>query len=327
MQHLRNLGEKFSIALPKDKNGYLGRACPKCKKYFKITPGTGLPEANLPCSCPYCGYSSAPQEFNTKAQIEYAKSVVINKVTGALLKDLKSLEFNHKPRGAFGIGISMKVEGRAEPVRRYFELELEEEIVCDSCGLKYTVYGTFAFCPDCRKHNSLQILRKNLAMAMQQIDLSESQSSELAKILLHDALENCVSAFDGFGREACSVFAKHATDPAKAASTSFQNIVGVQRNVLNYFAIDLSLAIPADKWALATIGFQKRHLLAHKMGIVDESYLRSTNDPSSKVGRKVQIDVSEVREMVQIVGHLGEYFIQELERKAGPSSSNIKLLS
>ncbi len=248
-------------------------------------------------------------------------------MTGALLKDLKSLEFNHKPTGGFGIGISMKVEGRAEPVRRYFELDLEEEIFCDSCGLKYTVYGTFAFCPDCRKHNSLQILRKNLALATQQIDLSESQTSELAKILLHDALENCVSAFDGFGRESCSVFAKHATDPAKAAATSFQNIVGAQRNVFNLFAIDPSLAIPADKWALATIGFQKRHLLAHKMGIVDESYIKSTNDQSSRVGRKVQIEVSEVREMVQIVGQHGEFFIQELERLAGQGSTTIQPLS
>ncbi len=74
-----------------------------------------------PVNCPYCGHSAAQDQFFTNAQIEYAQSVVINKVTGAFIKDLKTLEFNHRPRGAFGIGISMKVEGRPQPIRHYSE--------------------------------------------------------------------------------------------------------------------------------------------------------------------------------------------------------------
>src|SRR5690606_8322599 len=127
-----------------------------------------------------------------KAQIEYAKSVAINKVTGAVIKDLKSLEFNHRPKGPFGIGFSMEVEGRPQPIRHYCELELEEEVVCDHCTLRYTVYGTFAFCPDCGQHNSLQILEKNLAVAQKQLDLAASVDGDLSAQLVADALENCV---------------------------------------------------------------------------------------------------------------------------------------
>jgi len=36
-------------------------------------------------------------------QIDYMHSVLLRKVTDALTKDLKSLEFEHKPRGPFGI--------------------------------------------------------------------------------------------------------------------------------------------------------------------------------------------------------------------------------
>ena len=112
MRHLKQLGNRFSILIPRDEKGSLGRECPECERYFKITPGTGLTGENLPRHCPYCGHSAQQDQFFTKAQIEFAKSVAINKVTGAFIKDLKRLEFNHRPRGPFGIGISIKVEGR-----------------------------------------------------------------------------------------------------------------------------------------------------------------------------------------------------------------------
>ncbi len=166
MRHLRNLGSQFSISLPPDEEGFIGRECPaaECEGYFKLQPGTGLKGENLPCHCPYCGHKAGSDKFFTKAQVEYAKSVVMRQVTGALLKDLKSLEFNHRPSGAFGIGISMKVSGKPTALRHYRESKLETDVVCDRCALRYTIYGVFGFCPDCAVHNSLQILNKNLEL-------------------------------------------------------------------------------------------------------------------------------------------------------------------
>ncbi len=108
-------------------------------------------------------------------------------------------------------------------------MELEEEVVCDCCTMRYTVFGTFAFCPDCGKHNSLQILEKNLVLAQKQIDLAATVEGELAAQLVADALENGVSAFDGFGRETCRVHASKATNSSKAEAVSFQNLGGAQK--------------------------------------------------------------------------------------------------
>ena len=101
MRHLQSLGSRFSISIPPDEDGLVGQECPvpECESYFKIQLGTGLKGENLPCHCPYCGRAAESDKFFTKAQVEYAQSVVMNQVTGALLKDLKSLEFNHGPRG------------------------------------------------------------------------------------------------------------------------------------------------------------------------------------------------------------------------------------
>lgn len=308
MRHLKQLGNQFSIPIPRDKNGYLGRECPKCERYFKITPGTGLTGTDLPCRCPHCGHPAAQDQFFTKAQIEFARSVVMNKVTGALIKDMKTLEFNHHPKGPFGIGISMKVEGRPRPIRHYSEMELEEDVVCDSCSLRYTVFGTFAFCPDCGKHNSLQILEKNLSLAQKQIELAATVDGDLSAHLIADALENGVSAFDGFGRETCRVHAIKAANPSKAEAVSFQNLVGAQKNVQSLFGFDLSAGLIADEWLSVSRCFQKRHLLAHNMGIVDAEYLRKTNDPQARAGRKITILPDEVLSMLNLTRRLGAYF-------------------
>jgi len=40
MRHLRNLGLQFSISLPADEEGLIGKECPlpKCEGYFKLQP-------------------------------------------------------------------------------------------------------------------------------------------------------------------------------------------------------------------------------------------------------------------------------------------------
>ena len=44
MDNLRRLGNKFSIPLAPDTEGYIGKECPveECLGYFKITPGPGI---------------------------------------------------------------------------------------------------------------------------------------------------------------------------------------------------------------------------------------------------------------------------------------------
>ena len=178
MKHLERLGSQFSISITPDEEGFIGRECPvaECESYFKLQPGTGLTGKDLPIHCPYCGHEAGQNKFFTKAQIEYAKSIVISQVTGALLKDLKTLEFNHRPSGGFGIGISMKVTGQPTPVRHYREKQLETEVVCDTCTLRYMIYGVFGFCPDCGTHNSLQILGKNLELVDKMLAVAEYPS-------------------------------------------------------------------------------------------------------------------------------------------------------
>jgi len=310
-RNLRRLGNQVSVSIPTDEHGDLGRECPnpECLGYFKIRPpGTGLIGDNLPCHCPYCGHAGPTNTFFTVAQIEYAQSVAMSRVSKAIVQNLKQLEFNHRPRGAFGIGMSLAVkEGRPVPIRHYREQKLETEVVCDHCTLHYAIYGLFAFCPDCRTHNSLQILFKNLDLVLKQVALSEAQEDDgMKRYLLEDALENCVSAFDGFGRETCKVRADRSSNADKSQSVSFQNIDVAADRLRDLFGVDLRGAVPPTEWAVIRQGFMKRHVVAHRSGVVDDRYIAETGDPDAVAGRRLALALREVRELADHLQSLGQ---------------------
>jgi hypothetical protein len=157
-------------------------------------------------------------------------------------------------------------------------------------------------------------LDKNLNLAEQQLTLSGQVEGDMSSQLIADSLENVVSAFDGFGRETCRVHASKAFDAAKAEDIRFQNLTGAHRNVQQLFGIDLAACVAASDWTFVCRCFQKRHLLAHKMGIIDDAYVNSTDDPGAIVGRKVCIKANEVTRLLGQIRKLGTHFVNELER-------------
>jgi len=312
-RHLRRLGNQFSISIPTDAEGYLGRECEKCSSYFKITPGTGL-EGVSHCICPYCGHKADQSDFATREQMKYAQSVAIKQVMGAVDKDLKDMarSFNRKLSGGL-FSLKMDVRSRSSPIRHYAEKELETPVECSTCSLRYAIYGVFGFCPDCGAHNSLQILEKNLELARKQIALAESAADDDLKAhLIGDALENAVSAFDGFGREAAATKAALVTNAKRIEKLSFQNLASADTTLQSLFGFSLRGGVSDDEWALLVRCFQKRHLLAHKMGVVDDKYIAATGDRSAVVGRKARIEANEVDALIDAVSKLSRHLVKSI---------------
>ena len=308
----------FSIPFEPDEEGFFGRECPECESYFKIVLGTGLKGEGLPCHCPYCGHVDSMDQFWTQDQIEFAKSYALQQAGQLVYDELKKLEFNHKAKGPFGIGISMKLErGSPIPIQYYREKRLETKIVCDNCGLHYSVYGVFAYCPDCGQHSFLEILNKNLEVITKMADLAESLDEEMKEKLIENALEDCVSVFDGFGRSICTVYASKARDPERAKKVSFQDLARAKNAMKSLYGIDISTCVSSAEWTSAIRSFQKRHLVAHRMGVVDAEYLEKTGDADAKVGRKVSISTEDIEAASRFVKSLGEYLTNQLGSMPG----------
>lgn len=277
--------ETYSVDIKIDEEGYLGRECPECEKYFKIKPGTGIPDFS-DCFCPYCRHFGPQDQFRTKQQIEYAQSVVLKKISGDLLKMMKKMET--KPTGNQFISIGITVKGKSIPVTYYSEKELEEKVACKSCTLQYAIYGAFGYCPDCAEHNSQQIVEANFDLVAKILDLAKEASPDIKGKLIENGLEDCISAFDGFARERCR---------DRYPKLSFQNIYAAKRK-LDESGINIAEGLDRYEWDFVVKQFQKRHLLAHNMGVVDEEYIKKTRGHPEQLGKKVSITEGDVMSLI-----------------------------
>ena len=154
----------------------------------------------------------------------------------------------------------------------------------------------FRFLSDCGIHNSKQIVLANFDLIIKILDLTPYPTDAIKSKMIENSLEDCVSAFDGYAREHCSkIYNK----------ISFQNIDDARGKLLTDRGVDLSEGLEERQWLFIVEQFQKRHLLAHKMGIIDQEYIKKTNSSPSLLGRKVSISESEVRELVKNLKEIG----------------------
>jgi hypothetical protein len=199
------------------------------------------------------------------------------------------------------------------PIRYYREKALETHVTCGACTLEYAIYGVFAFCPDCGTHNSEQILEKNLNLVAKQVEfLGQIKDEDLCRHLLEDAVENCVSSLDGFGRETCRVRADQSKAPEKCAHVSFQNLPKAAKRMAALFGVDLPATVAQEKWAFAHRGFMKRHVVAHCAGVVDQQYIDETHDADATIGHKVTLDAREVSAVAEATREIGAALIRSL---------------
>lgn len=296
---------RLVVTFPSDPSGYHGRQCPvtECRRYFKVTVGTGVPDATE-CICAYCGHSDSVDNFVTDEQFNYAMQVAT---------DIAAREIFDAIRPAFEFGspndtLFARMKYIPPEILPYVERELETALVCDGCGLRYAVYGLFAFCPDCGKHNSLQIFERNLSLAQRIMDCAPHDDVELSYAMVTSALQQSVAAFDGYGRELCRVALPNLK------GVTFQNLL-TARNLLQE-ACDFDMAAGVDDWAFLCRTFQKRHLVVHRMGVVDGKYLAETNDTSAELGRRISLTSTEVRETIVALKQLSRFIADKLPRQS-----------
>jgi len=112
----------------------------------------------------------------------------------------------------------------------------------------------------------------------------------ISEKIVENALEDTISAFDAFGREWGSKL---------NVVISFQNIESARKKLLAENGLNIANSIDQREWNFILTQFQKRHLLAHKMGVIDETYVKNTGIDASMIGRKVSISSDEVKLLIK----------------------------
>ena len=318
------MDDTYEIAVPikPDEEGMIGRECnnPNCKKYFKVKPGTGITD-NPVMFCPYCSYKGSPKEFFTEEQIEYVKSIAFRHVTDIIGQELKKLE-RHSFKGPF-FSLNIKIKSTPIPIRYYAERQLQEDVICENCACEYAIYGMFAVCPDCGVHNLFQMFFKNLGLVKKQIELEDELYKKFGETnradiddlmkdlrgkLIEDACENIVTVFEVFYKQAYDQSRLKTVDPSMLLpGNSFQSLDKTKDIFLSQLNLNLFSCLSQTEIDNLYLLFNKRHILTHNLGIIDQKFLRNTGLQKDILNHKVEISKTEVLSALESLEKIVKY--------------------
>lgn len=310
---------KVSVAIDADEKGYIDKQCPaeNCEFLFKVNKEDWAEKfEDHAVWCPMCGHSAPATEWFTKQQVEHAvnetKSFISAKIGNALRSSAQA--FNRRqPRNEF-VSISMKVTGSPKrtlivPAKAAEVMQLD--IICDQCQSRFAVIGSAYFCPCCGANSVTRTFSDSLRKIAVKKDNIEavraavmsSAGKDDAELLCRSMLETCISdgvvafqkycegMYAGFGKAKFNVFQR-----LPDGSALWKEAVGK----------GYSDWITASELQALTIIYQKRHLLAHSEGIVDDQYLSKSGDTTYKLGQRIIVTDDDIDLLVNSLTKLKE---------------------
>lgn len=317
IRELRRLdGNRISVPIPADQDGYLDRECPsdECLFQFKIHEDDWAGKVrDEEVSCPFCGHTADSSKWWTQDQIahaqEAARAQVQQRLGHAMRRDAGNWNRRQKPDSF--LSITMKVDSlpqrillpkaAAEPMRL--------KITCPACSCRYAVIGAAFFCPACG-HNAADLMFaqavngiRNALDALPQVRsaISDQDTAETtARLLTETSLQNAITAFQRYAESLYTRFPS-AAPPRRNA---FQNLKEGSdlwfRVSGKYYTAYLN---DAETVSITRL-FQQRHLLAHTQGIIDSDYATRAGDPTYQVGQRLVIREAAVRQCLSLIEKL-----------------------
>lgn len=318
--HVRKAGQdryEMSITVPADADGFRGHECPGpdcAPAYFKVKPGTGL-SGQPEMYCPYCRTVGGSDKFFTQEQIRYAKDEVLAEAkrgVSAMLKDAFTGGGARRRSGGGLFSVEMTYrEGPREHVSPPREEPLRRDLVCPHCTLEQAVFGLATWCSDCGKDiflvhvaSEVQVLRVMLDAVPER---RKALGARVAGRDIEDALENVVSVFEAVlkaitRRQLLALGRAPAQADEvlrKEVRNGFQSVARAEPLFKTLAGIDLLACLETRDRQFLAGAFEKRHPIAHNLGVVDKAYLAKSLSAASE-GREVALHADEVRRALDL---------------------------
>jgi hypothetical protein len=272
--------------------------------------------------CPYSGIVADDQEFTHPDDIKAARKTVEHAVLADASAELgRMLEgFNRGQARNAPLRIQATVKTTPQPRPRFSRRDLLRELVCDHCGRDYGVYAIGLFCPDCGAPNLRLHFAREVELVGVQVELAELQAKEheeLAYRLLGNAHEDVLTAFEAT-LKAVYLYgvAKRGSQapPIKPIKNDFQNIDIAQKRFAEV-DVDAFNCLDEPELAALRLNIQKRHIIGHNLGVVDEKFAVHAND--ARIGETVHL----VGEDIRVFADLSQRVIDRLDTWLGDASS------
>ncbi len=306
------------IKLLSDEKGYLDRECPNdnCLYTFKINMQDWTNKvSDEEVHCPMCGHVDTSDKWWTQEQLESMQEIAINYAMnmiqeklddafGSLAKSTrrnKYVKITYKP----GKRISFKNNpvGQCE--------EWATDIICDNCCTRYSVIGSAYFCPCCGYNSAVSVFDESLDSIEKMLDSLSEMKELLTKLYGIDKAETmCRGLLESSLGDIVSAFQKFAECIYKAKSNShvrvndFQIVEKGSRLFAEVIGYGYDEWLSEEELKQMNLLFQRRHILEHNGGIVDERYINQSADNSYLPGQHLVVHIKDALDLLSIIKKL-----------------------
>lgn len=317
IQELENLKyQQISVPVKADAEGYLDKECPntECLFAFKVNQDDWKSLfRDEAVYCPMCGHNAPAKSFWTTEQIENATSqgykYLRGKIDAALEEGANNFNLRQDQNSFFTM--SFKVTGTNSqhyilPISA--KKEFERKLKCDECNANFAVIGSAFFCPCCGNNSvektfneslsKVEIKLNNIPIIKKAIEAVSKDEAEITcHSLIESALNDCVVAFQRFCE---ATFAKE-NPTVKLSANVFQRLEDGSRHWKEVFNQGYDDWLTVKEFARMNTLFQRRHLLSHREGLVDQKYLQRANDLTYKLGQRIVVKKSDVADLLTLI--------------------------
>jgi uncharacterized Zn finger protein (UPF0148 family) len=316
-------GRTISIQVALDEKGYYDRECPnrECQSRFKVLFEDWRDKVrDEQVFCPFCRHEEKATEWNTPEQVEHIKSVGLAEMTrlvqGALDRGVRRSRPKKFGGGLFNMSMSLSFKPGHIPAVIVAQASeaLRQDFTCDACGCRYASVGASFFCPACG-HNSatssfeitletvertiqaLELMRKTLADA---VDIDTAHNA--IRQILEDQLARLVGAFERINESLFERLPNASAHSKKGAI--FQRVDDASTLWQQASGTGYEAFLTPTELRRMKLLFQRRHVLSHRQGNVDQSYIDRSGDMSYAVGQRLVTRDDDVIELVALLRKL-----------------------
>jgi hypothetical protein len=313
----------ISVSVSLDDKGYYDRVCPasKCGGQFKVQFDDWTAKvSDARVFCPFCRHEAPADDWNTPRQERYLESVAEAEMGRLLNNALDRAARRTRPRriggGLFDITMSLSYRpGRIPPVLLAAASdELRQDFVCEACGCRYASLGASFFCPACGHNsaiscfdNTLETVRSTLAaLDVMRTAVEQAANADAAKNAMRQVVEDQVVRLVGaFERLNDALFdtLPNAIKFRKKGSV-FQRVDDAAELWRQATGKGYNDCLDAGELQRLKLWLQRRHVLLHRQGIVDQVYIDRSGDGTYAVGQRLVTRDADVRGLVEVLAKL-----------------------
>jgi hypothetical protein len=277
------------VMLVSDRERFFGRGCPKCKAYFRTARVAEV------LWCPYCSIRAPLIRFTTENQLRFIDEERKKWVDG----------FNGNNLEEIDLDAIAKALPDNRPHWSYSEELQQHRFTCGKCENRFDILGEYGCCPMCGKRNSLQVLMSYLDAA--DADFKSANATIIDRQdreIQWEKMTKSISDFEAMGRDIQKQLARLPLTPRRRKEVeqiSFQQILKADELLRGFFGVELLKSITDDDRDFANKMFNRRHILTHNGGRVDQEYLDRTSDSSVRLNQKVVVKSREIARLIPLL--------------------------